>query len=82
MGDWRDPLDPYLDAQVVYSQYSQGRDTLVKKYLPGGVEEREESPRATGTPNENGASEESEMTQCCRNLLEVLDELAYHHSLS
>ena len=82
MGDWRDPLDPYLDAQVIYSQYSQGRSTIVKKHLPGGVEEREESPGVTATPADGGASEESEKTQCCRNLLEVLDELAYHHSLS
>lgn len=82
MGDWRDPLDPYLDAQVIFSQYSQGRSTLVKKHLPGGVEESEASSEATAAPSANGASEDSVMTQCCRNLLEVLDELAYHHSLS
>lgn len=34
IGDWRDPLDPDLDAQVIYTQFSQGRSTLLKKYLP------------------------------------------------
>ena len=35
IGDWRDPLDPDLDAQVIFSQFQQGRNALRKKYLPG-----------------------------------------------
>ena len=35
IGDWRDPLDPDLDAQVIFSQFNQGKSTLQKKYLPG-----------------------------------------------
>ena len=33
IGDWRDPLDPELDAQVLYSQFFQGRSALVANYL-------------------------------------------------
>ena len=35
IGDWRDPLDPELDAQVIFSQFNQGKAALQKKYLPG-----------------------------------------------
>ena len=35
IGDWRDPLDPDLDAQVIFSQFNQGKAALQKKYLPG-----------------------------------------------
>lgn len=33
LGDWRDPLDPDVDAQIVLSQFIQGREQLVSKYL-------------------------------------------------
>ena len=35
MGDWRDPLDPDLDAQILFSQFLKGRQSLIKKYSPG-----------------------------------------------
>ena len=35
IGDWRDPLDPDLDAQVIFSQFQQGKSAIIKKYLPG-----------------------------------------------
>ena len=35
IGDWRDPLDPDLDAQTIFSQFQQGKSTLMKKYLTG-----------------------------------------------
>lgn len=28
LGDWRDPLDPDIEAQTIYSQLYQGRDIL------------------------------------------------------
>ena len=34
IGDWRDPLDPDLDAQIIYSQFLQGKTALIKKYIP------------------------------------------------
>ena len=35
IGDWRDPLDPDLDAQVIFSQFHQGKSSIIKKYLSG-----------------------------------------------
>ncbi|XP_072034910.1 rasGAP-activating-like protein 1 isoform X2 [Amphiura filiformis] len=32
LGDWRDPLDPDVEAQVIYSQLLLGKDTLKEKY--------------------------------------------------
>ena len=28
LGDWQDPLEPVLDAQIIYSQLHHSRDTL------------------------------------------------------
>ena len=39
MGDWRDPLDPDLDAQIIFSQYLQGRPQMIKKYSLGQLSE-------------------------------------------
>ncbi|XP_071789883.1 rasGAP-activating-like protein 1 isoform X1 [Asterias amurensis] len=33
LGDWRDPLDPDVEAQIIYSQLRLGKDILRKKYL-------------------------------------------------
>lgn len=33
LGDWRDPLDPDVDAQTIFSQFSQGREVLVSNFL-------------------------------------------------
>ena len=35
MGDWRDPLDPDLDAQIIFSQFLKGRTQMAKKYMLG-----------------------------------------------
>jgi len=35
LGDWRDPLDPDLDSQVILSQYQEGKSALIKKFLGG-----------------------------------------------
>ena len=90
IGDWRDPLDPYLDAQVVYSQYQQGKSTLVQKYLGGKEEEGEEEdqditpiPSPTGVEGERGNQVDWSLLRSkslTRELMTVLKELAYHHS--
>ena len=36
ISDWRDPLDPDLDAQIIFSQFHKNRSALVKKYAPSG----------------------------------------------
>ena len=90
IGDWRDPLDPYLDAQVIYSQYQQGKSTLVQKYLGGKEEEGEEEeeditpiPSPTGGVGERGNPVDWSLLRCkslTKELMTVLHELAYHHS--
>ena len=120
-------MDPYLDAQVIYSQYHQGRDTLASKYDPkkrqqgkennagtkdndseslvpsGGGENASVSSGGDGE-GETGAIEganvavtggggtdsitdqsvidedQKRMEAAYQSLVEVLDELAYHHS--
>lgn len=78
-------MDPYLDAQVLYSQYQQGRETLNKNYMT-------KETSSNGTSNDQGDIDENEpvvkqedehqkkMSLCYSKLAEVLDELAYHHS--
>ena len=81
IGDWRDPLDPYLDAQVLYSQYQQGREALTKNYSPPPSEEGGgdgEDPSSSQPAKASGDS--SRMGLTYKRLVEVLDELAYHHS--
>ena len=84
IGDWRDPLDPYLDAQVIYSQYDQGRSTVVEKYLGGKEEDDEDDHTPTPSPTEEEPNEVDWAAQrnksVGRELMTVLNELAYHHS--
>ena len=58
IGDWRDPLDPELDAQVIITQYQQARSVLVKKHLPG----EEDGSSACGM--RDGSSSPTSMTSC------------------
>ena len=105
IGDWRDPLDPDLDAQVIFSQFSQGRKSLLDKYLPLPEENcnsslRDNSSSPTSMTSSGAASlqdqqdgagggggvalssaGQSAMEDCCRDLLEVVETLSYHHTL-
>ena len=99
IGDWRDPLDPDLDAQVIYSQFCQGKSSLIKKYLPMPEEDGSTSMRegstsptsmtssgATSLQDQDGggaplsAASQCAVENCCRDLLEIIDELSLHHS--
>ena len=101
IGDWRDPLDPDLDAQIIYSQFCQGKNTMLKKYLPSYEEEGSASTRDSSTSptsmtsfgaislqdQDSGgggaplsAAGQSAMETYCRDLLEVIEELSWHHS--
>lgn len=117
-------MDPYLDAQVIYSQYHQGRETLASKYDPNKRQQGKENdvgtkhndsesflPSGSGESasvssggDGEGASEganfavtggsgtdsiidqsvsdedQKGMEIAYQSLVEVLDELAYHHS--
>lgn len=107
IGDWRDPLDPDLDAQIILSQFMQGKSGLIKKYLPLPLDDEcsnslrggSNSPTsmtssgatslqdhdgggggASNTVNSPGIQSYTNMEDCCRDLLEVVDELSWHHS--
>uniref|UniRef100_A0A1X7U651 Ras GTPase-activating protein n=2 Tax=Amphimedon queenslandica TaxID=400682 RepID=A0A1X7U651_AMPQE len=80
IGDWRDPLDPYLDAQVLYSQYQQGRETLTKNYSAPAESENPENPDVPPPRPAKPGSDEARMQAAYGRLAEVLDELSYHHS--
>lgn len=99
ISDWRDPLDPDLDAQVIYSQFIQGRSMLIKKYLPVLEEDGNSSMRdgstsptsmtssgATSLQDQEGgatslsAAGQSVMEDYCRDLMEILDGISWHHS--
>lgn len=108
ISDWRDPLDPDLDAQVIYSQFSQGKSMLIKKYLPlppeedGNVSMRDGSGSPTsmtssgatslqdqeggggggggGAPTSMSAVGQSVMEDYCRDLIEILENISWHHS--
>ena len=78
-------------AQVIYSQYEWGRTTLVQKYLGGKEEEDEEEENhrddLTPTPSPTGEEGENQIDWAARRnkavgreLMTVLNELAYHHS--
>lgn len=92
IGDWRDPLDPELDAQVIVTQYQQARSALIKKHLPGEEDgscarEGSASPTsscgATSLPEEGGGAVEvlssPRMEHSCRDLIRVIDDLSYQH---
>lgn len=100
ISDWRDPLDPDLDAQVIYSQFSQGKSNLIKKYLPLPEDDGNSSMRngstsptsmtssgATSLQDQDGggatqssAAGQSVMEDYCRDLIEVLENISWHHS--
>ncbi|CAH1802446.1 unnamed protein product [Owenia fusiformis] len=43
LGDWRDPLDPDVDAQLVYSQLQRAADVFRKKYTETAIEVTEDT---------------------------------------
>lgn len=85
LSDWRDPLDPDSEAQMIFTQLLQSRDELRKKFL-GTKEPQKDSEDSSDlvkdqqTPVKNpqtssAATEEAVATK----LLEVIDELEKAH---
>ncbi|XP_022103860.1 rasGAP-activating-like protein 1 isoform X3 [Acanthaster planci] len=60
LGDWRDPLDPDVEAQIIYSQLRLGKDVLRKKYLEesdaGSAVSRREPEEDSGNGTEDDAN--------------------------
>lgn len=59
LGDWRDPLDPDVDAQTIFSQFSQGREALVSNFLsPKMVRSQSEASSRVVSPMGPPASQQ------------------------
>ena len=85
LSDWRDPLDPDSEAQMIFTQLLQSRDELQKKLLET-KEPQKDSPDSCnpengeqisvkGTHTSSTASEKAVTTK----LLEVIDEIKKAH---
>lgn len=85
LSDWRDPLDPDSEAQMIFTQLLQSRDELQKKFLETKEPqkhsldschtEKGEQTSVKGTQTSSTASEKAVTTK----LLEVIDELKKAH---
>ncbi|XP_036908046.1 rasGAP-activating-like protein 1 isoform X2 [Sturnira hondurensis] len=82
LGDWRDPLDPDAETQMVYRQLLLGRDQLRMKFL--------EDYSMDTSPEEDAGKDSSSMGGACSEtldrqreaagrLLEVLEDLDRAH---
>ena len=80
LGDWRDPLDPDVDAQTIFCQFAQGREALVSNFLsPKHARSQSASSRVvspTGVPSaQKGAvpmeTNSSSQTGCDNSPLHV-----------
>lgn len=85
LSDWRDPLDPDSEAQMIFTQLLQGRDELRKKFL--GTKELQNDPQESSdtvkdqqTPVKNAETSTATTKEAvATKLLEVIDELEKAH---
>lgn len=84
LSDWRDPLDPDSEAQMIFTQLLQSRDEIRKKFL-GINEQRKHSQESYDTAkdeeisvNDSHTSSTAERAMATK-LLEVIDELEKAH---
>ncbi|KAK3710178.1 hypothetical protein QZH41_010566 [Actinostola sp. cb2023] len=71
LSDWRDPLDPDAEIQMIYTQLFLSRDELKQKFLEGSTRESEDE--------EGGCRPRDEVRVIVANLLEVIDKLHESH---
>uniref|UniRef100_A0A3Q2HGC5 RAS protein activator like 1 n=1 Tax=Equus caballus TaxID=9796 RepID=A0A3Q2HGC5_HORSE len=82
LGDWRDPLDPDAETQMVYRQLLLGRDQLRRKFLENSsVDTTPEAGTAKGSGSLEGACPDALARQkaAAARLLEVLADLDRAH---
>ena len=85
LSDWRDPLDPDSEAQMIFTQLLQSRDELRKKFL--GTKELQNDPQESSdtvkgqqTPVKNAETSTATTKEAvATKLLEVIDELEKAH---
>lgn len=84
LSDWRDPLDPDSEAQMICTQLLHGRDELRKKFL-GTTEQQKHSLECSDTAKDEQISVKAVQTSSpaeravATKLLEVVDELEKAH---
>lgn len=84
LSDWRDPLDPDSEAQMIFTQLLQSRDEIRKKFL-GINEQRKHSQESYNTAKDEEISVKDSHTSStaeramATKLLEVVDELEKAH---
>jgi len=71
ISDWRDPLDPDAEIQMVYTQLSLSRDELKRKFLEG-------STRDNGDDQES-CKPSDEVRKAVGRLLDIIDKLYESH---
>lgn len=71
LSDWRDPLDPDAEIQMLYTQLFLSRDELQQKFLEGST---------GGTKDESGECKpRDDVRAAVANLLDVIDKLYESH---
>ncbi|XP_020614475.1 rasGAP-activating-like protein 1 isoform X2 [Orbicella faveolata] len=85
LSDWRDPLDPDSEAQMIFTQLLQSRDELRKKFL-GTKELQKDSQDSSDTVKDQQTPVKNAQTSTvtteetvATKLLEVIDELEKAH---
>ena len=85
LSDWRDPLDPDSEAQMIFTQLLQSRDELRKKFL-GTKELQKDSQESSDTVKDQQTPVKNAQTTTttteeavAMKLLEVIDELEKAH---
>ena len=84
LSDWRDPLDPDSEAQMIFTQLLQSRDELQKKFLEttepqkNSLDSDTDKDEQTPEKNVQASSTASEKAMATK-LLEVIDELEKAH---
>ncbi|XP_070204929.1 rasGAP-activating-like protein 1 [Littorina saxatilis] len=78
LGDWQDPLEPVVDAQIIYSQLRHSHDTLKKRQheLRKQLAQTEQSA-AEGADDKN--QQLSQQLRVVSRILDVVDQLDMSH---
>ena len=85
LSDWRDPLDPDSEAQMIFTQLLQSRDELRKKFLrtkelQKDSQDSSDTAKDQQTPVMNAQTSTATTEEIvATKLLEVIDELEKAH---
>ncbi|KAK7497442.1 hypothetical protein BaRGS_00011284, partial [Batillaria attramentaria] len=78
LGDWQDPLDPVLDAQIIFSQLCHSRDWLKKSQQDLRLKLSRNDDCGTGDIGEDSEALSGQLTVFSR-ILDVIEQLMMSH---